>query len=206
MGRAYELLYESLKPRLAGCDLEKRAAWAGLPAPIGGVIHLNFLGRPYRISQGGVEKGDDRPDNINSRSLLIHYLLSEGEAEPTGEFVAMAQLTGMPPSRNQHDNFFAKKVVSVFEDGPRKLAEAARLLNGRPEDCSRPGESHWFFQLLPKIPFKLFYYEADDEYPADIKYFFDRSSIKILEYECLAFLISCFNYELTSAVQSPQVF
>lgn len=206
MGRAYELLYESLKPRLAGCDLENCAARAGLPAPLEGVIHLDFLGRPYRISRKGVEKGDGRPDNINSRSLLIHYLLSEGEAELSGDFVTMAQLTGMVPSRNQHDNFFAKKVVSVFADGPRKLAEAAGLLKGRPEECPRPGEHHWFFQLLPKIPFKLFYYEADEEYPADIKYFFDRSAIKILEYECLAFLIGCFNYELTSAVRSPQVF
>lgn len=59
----------------------------------------------------------------------------------------------------------------------------------------------WHFQALPKVGLKLIHYEADDEYPVDFKYLFDRRAVDFLAYECLAFMIGCFNYELIAAAR-----
>lgn len=201
MARAYELLYEALKPRLAACDLEKSAARRGWPPPLDGLIHCDFLGRRYLISGSGVEPEDGRPVNINIRSLLIHYLLSEGNCVPAGEFVSMSHLTGMVPSQNAHDGFFSKPLRLFF--GPQHCGpiKAAEDLGGVLEKPAKTGEHHWHFQVLPQIAMKLIHYEADDEYPLEFKYLFDRNAVKILEYECLAFLIGCFNHELIAAAR-----
>ena len=200
MAKAYEMLYENLKPRLSACDLAASAMNMGLPVPANGLIHCDFLGRQYLISNSGVEKADDRPDNVNSRSLLVHYLLSEGGVEPTGEFVPMSQLTGMVPSQNAHDNFFAKPLLRALGKNYRGLITATESLGGA-LISSINGEHHWHFQVLPKIAMRFIHYEPDDEYPLEFKYLFGRLAIRILEYECLAFLIGCFNYELIEAIK-----
>ena len=202
MAKAYEALYENLRPRLADCDLRACALRMGLPAPIGGTIHCDFLGRKYLISRQGVEKTDERPENINSRSVLIHYLLSEGEGWPTGEFVPMSKLTGMVAGGKSHDALFAKPLRGFLGENYQGPLPAAEALGGILSASSKKTEYHWYFQLLPKVPMKLVHYVPDDEYPLEFKYLFDRQAVRILEYECLAFLIGCFNYELIAAHRS----
>ena len=196
MGQAYEMIYQELLPRLAHCNLDKRAARMGLAAPVDGVVECGFLGRKYHISQTGVEPADGLPVYTNNLSVLIHYILSEGFGENENIFVPMSQLTGLVPSGHSHDRIFTKPLWTTFSSDYGFMIPAAETIGGVLEPESQPGVHIWHFQVLPKVPLKLIYYEADDEYPVDIKILVDRGSIKFLEYECLAFMIGCFNREL----------
>jgi hypothetical protein len=204
MAKGYEKLYEDLRPRLANIDLEVCARRMGLPPTVDGVIRYEFLGRNYLISNSGISITDNRPENINARSVLIHYLLSSGRYEPSGEFVPMSCLTGMVTSGNAHDRFFAKPLVRGLGKNYRGPLKIPSSLAGTLDSCSSGGKHVWHFQPLPKIALRLIHYEADDEFPLDFIFLFDRNAVNILEYECLGFLLGCFTYELQAAIKSGQ--
>ena len=44
------------------------------------------------------------------------------------------------------------------------------------------------FGVLPRIPSRVAFYEADDEFPANTQIMLDKSALRFLEFECLAFL------------------
>jgi hypothetical protein len=53
-----------------------------------------------------------------------------------------------------------------------------------------------FLFKIDKIPMQVIYYEADDEFPCDIKVKFDGGAGRFIEFETLAFLYESFIHEL----------
>ena len=94
-----------------------------------------------------------------------------------------------------------KPLIREFGDDYEEFQRAARKLGGVLENVSSGGGHGWNFQVLPKILVRLVFYEADDEFPADIQLFFDRSARRFLEFECLAFLTGCFINDLCNAAR-----
>ncbi len=66
------------------------------------------------------------------------------------------------------------------------------------------GKHLWKFNVLPKIPLKIVFYEADDEFPTNIQIMLDKTALQFLEFECLAFMVGCvcsgINYRRRNAV------
>jgi hypothetical protein len=54
-----------------------------------------------------------------------------------------------------------------------------------------PLEHCYSFNVLPKMPVKVKYYEADEEFPPAVKYFWDTTAIRFLKFEPLAVLNGC---------------
>jgi hypothetical protein len=50
------------------------------------------------------------------------------------------------------------------------------------------GKHVWQLRPLPKILSQIVFYDADDEFPADIQIMFDKSAPRFLDFECLAFM------------------
>ena len=57
----------------------------------------------------------------------------------------------------------------------------------------------WVFEALPKIPMMLTFYEADDEFPAEARTFYDLTAPNFLDLECLAVLGLILVLELEAA-------
>ena len=72
-----------------------------------------------------------------------------------------------------------------------KFGEAAVKLGGIEEE-PQVGKHLWRFDVLPKIPLKIVFYEADDEFPFDIQIMLDKTALQFLEFEWLAFMVGCF--------------
>jgi len=70
------------------------------------------------------------------------------------------------------------------------------ILGAEYEGEVRNGEHLWTFYVLPKIPIQVIYYEADDEFPCDIKVKFDGGAGRFFDFETLAFLYGSFIHEL----------
>jgi hypothetical protein len=85
-----------------------------------------------------------------------------------------------------------------------KFGEAAAKLGGIEEEA-QGGKHSWKFDVLPKIPLKLVYYEADEDFPAEIQIMLDTTAIRFLEFECLAFLVGCFVRALIKTAQYGSV-
>jgi hypothetical protein len=160
--------------------------------PDGEDARVFFLGREYLITKGGVRPADECPADANSLSVLIYYVVSEGAAEPAGDFVQLNRLTGMISGRNELTrDFIGAPLIRKFGEDPGKLGEAIESIGGTklPEDS--PGKHAWQLRPLPKILAQIVFYEADDEFPADVQIFYDRTAPSYLEFECLAFMTGC---------------
>jgi hypothetical protein len=202
MNGGYEQIYLGLLPRLGECDLAESAQRLGLPISANGTVIAQFCGREYSIASAGVVPTDGLPVDVNNRSVLAYYILSKGRGQPEESFVPLARLSGTLDGQKIHDkNLFVRPLLHAFGDDYKKFEAAARKLDGVPEGPAADAGQRWRFAVLPRIPLRLIFYPADEEFPADIQLLFDRSAPKFLEFECLAFLSGCFVKALLSAAR-----
>jgi len=192
MTSSYDVIYEALLPKLAECNLVESAARFGLNIDAKGQIAINFLKRDYLISNTGVTPVDGKPVNINNRSILIHYVLSQGAGEPVYSFKPLIRMTTVFSSGDTGKaSMMDAPLIKSFGNDVNTLAETIMKLGGKPESSQEPYSQCWIMDVLPKIPVKIIFREADEDFPVEIQTQFDVTAPEILEFECLAFLCGC---------------
>ena len=190
MKSGYDSIYLGLIPKLSECDFQESADRLGLECVEGGV-QVNFLKREYRITPDGVEPLDGHPVNVNNRSVLLYYLLSKGTGNPENSYILFESIPRVISGLDLQNRLMSTPLERKFGSDYIKFSEAAVKLDGIEED-SQSGKHSWKFDVLPKIPLKVVFYEADNEFPANIQIMLDKTSLKFLEFECLAFMVGCF--------------
>jgi hypothetical protein len=185
----YDSIYLGLVAKLPGCDLQEAAHRLGLDYVEGGV-HGRFLNREYRITLDGVQPLDGQPVEVNTRSVLLYYLLSKGQGEPEDSYVPFEAIPRISGGLNLQSRLMSAPLERYFASSYSKFREAATRLGGLEEEA-QAGKHLWRFRILPKIPLKLALYEADDEFPVSIQIMLDKTAVQFLEFECLAFMVGC---------------
>jgi hypothetical protein len=190
MKGGYDSIYLGLITKLSECDFQDSAERLGLEYVDGGV-RVNFLKREYHITLDGVEPLDGQPVNVNNRSVLLYYLLSKGYGEPENTYILFESIPRMLSGLSGQNQLTNSPLERYFGNDYTKFSEAAVKLGGTEEE-SQAGKHLWKFHILPKIPLKTVFYDADDEFPVSIKIMLDETSLHFLEFECLAFMVGCF--------------
>ena len=185
----YDSIYRGLVARLPGCDLREAADRLGLDY-VEGSVRVGFLGRRYRITPDGVQCDDGRPADVNTLSVLPYYLLSEGRGDPEGSYALVEAIPRMVGALGAQTRLMSNPLERHFADSYGAFSEAAARLGGI-EGESRAGTHLWQFTVLPKIPVKLVFDEADDDFPVSVQIMLDRTAVQFLEFECLAFMVGC---------------
>ena len=199
----YESICCGLIARLSGCDVQEAADRLGLEYVDGG-IRVRFLGREYRIAADGVEPVDGHRVDVNTRSALLYYLLSKGQGDPEGAYVLFEAIPRMISGLSAQNRLMNAPLERQFGNDYAKFSDAARRLGGR-EGESGVGKHLWGFNVLPKIPLRIVFYEADEEFPASIQIMLDRTALRFLEFECLAFMVGLFVRALIKTAQYGDV-
>ncbi|GHV54816.1 hypothetical protein FACS1894216_15600 [Synergistales bacterium] len=188
MATGYENIYASLLPRLSERDIAESAARLGLDMTEQGA-RVIFLRREYIISGKGVEPTDGEPTDVNNRSVLTHYILSDSAGDPSDEFVQLGRLVGsLDGQYNQSDEASIGIMVKEFGTDNEKLDAAVARLGGSKLPVSGKGKHVWALKPLPKIPMRIVKYDADDEFPVDIQLLFDKTAPRYLNTETLGYL------------------
>jgi hypothetical protein len=190
MNGGYDSIYLGLIARLSECDFQESAERLGLEYIDEG-IQVCFLKREYRITLDGVEALDSQPVSANNGSVLIYYLLSNGRGDPENSYVLFESIPRMISGLGFQNRMMSRHLERKFGNDYVQFSEAAVKLGGIEEE-SRMGKHLWKFAVLPKIPLKIVYYEADDEFPTNIQIMLDKTALQFLEFECLAFMVGCF--------------
>jgi hypothetical protein len=190
VGEGHESIFRELITKLSGCDFQEAADRLGLEYVDGG-IQVCFLKREYRITLDGVETLDGQPVNVNNRSVLLYYLLSKGQGDPENSYVLFESIARMISGLNAQTRLMNTPLERYLGNDYVKFSEAAVKLGGIEEEPNG-GKRLWRFEVLPKIPLKIIFYEADDEFPVDIQMMLDKTALQFLEFECLAFMVGCF--------------
>lgn len=186
----YESIYQWVTEKLPGFDLAGNAGPLGLNDNGDGSVTVNFFNRPYIVEASGVRPADGGPAGINHLSLAAHYAMSSGRGEPSLEFVPLGLLSGAVSGSwsSYGREAVTAPLVRRFGDDLAGLESAIARLGGRPEGRSPSGGWSWLLFPVPKVPLRLIYHEADDEFEAEFRILYDRRGKDFMEFEALAFM------------------
>jgi hypothetical protein len=203
VNRGYDSIYLGLISKLSCLDFQESAVRLGLEYVDGGV-RAYFLKREYQITTDGVEPLDGQPVNVNNRSVLLYYVLSKGQGEPENSYIPFESIPRIIGGLHAQSRLMNAPLERYFGSDYVRFSEAARKLGGFEEE-SQVGKHLWRFDVLPKIPLKLVFYDADDDFPAEIQIMLDKTATQFMEFECLAFMVGCFVRALIKTAQYGDV-
>ena len=183
---AYHKIYEGLLPQLKQCPITSKAPSLGLTVEGAGAL-AHFLRCDFLITPDGILQLSGSACDINSKNVLIYYILSNGTGELSGKFLPLSSLTGIPRQSGTGE-LFNKPLLNKFAKSYALFSKAAEHLNCSYLGLSSVGAHLWFLAVLPKIHLQILYFEADEEFPCDIQFLFDTHCLNFLDFECLAFL------------------
>ena len=175
---------------LTKLDIAAQAKAMGLALDDSGQAVADFLGRRYLLSNSGISAENGQPATVDAKSVLAHYLASSGSGELNHEFVPIGRLTGINVATGSPSENLSKPLSDLFGDRYDLFAQAAPKVGGRALGLSSSGAQAWEFGL-PKVPVRIEFFEADDEFGAEIRVLFDSSANRFVSYECLELLTMC---------------
>lgn len=189
----YRKIYQDLVRDLAKANIASAAANLGLHLNDWGEAEVPFLGTKYWVSQKGVRRSDGERILESIGSVLAHYVLKGIRSETAGRFVTFSELAGPVFKEGSYSRDALEfPLIKRFRGRVPELLAAAASLGGRVGGESGLGSVSLIFELLPKIPVQLIFYDQDDEFPPRVTLLIDRNATQFLEFEFLAVLVTLF--------------
>jgi len=153
----------------------------------GRLFVVPFFGERYTVSypQGSVSREDGSSAGAREALIVLHYLVQADGARVQGRWVAYRDL----PGARYHEPAFVAEVERPLSMGLAGRLEALRAWAaevGRPVDV--PGDVAVAWDVLPRVPLLLVFNEADEEFPASARVFFDATAPNYLPTEDLSVL------------------
>ena len=156
-------------------------------------IYIDFMRREYRIHRktGVVEWSEDRfatsTEADYNESMTIYDILcySKDDCSLSGNYCPVNMLKGTVKSSSVGSDLFQKS-ADAFNGKLEKL-EAACGIFGEKVDLSGDVAAKLYpFTFLPVI---LQYWEADEEFPANLKFMFNENILDYMHFETIFFMM-----------------
>ncbi|MDR1314407.1 MAG: DUF3786 domain-containing protein [Deltaproteobacteria bacterium] len=174
-------------------DVPAQAAAMGLELDeTGKMAKAHFLGRDYLIGNSGVTDPSGQNVTVDTQSVLAHYLSSKGRGDVSQEFVPIGRLTGIASGASSgtspSDQIF-KPLSDKFGADYEAFKKAALELGAKHVGLSQAGAQSFLFDGLPKLPVRAEFFEADEEFDAEIRILFSSNATVFVMYEILELTI-----------------
>ena len=186
---------DSYREQIGALDLEKRADI------LGGVIEddalkLTLFQTPYLISKAGVFGADGEKAPFDVTILLSKYLLMCPDAMPQkGGWVHYRELKNTGPLTAYWHNHVERDLIEAFTGKVQVLEASTEALLAEPAP-DPAGDIDTVIEALPRIPLRLVFNDADDEFPASCTALLDRTVEAFIDGESLAVLGAIFTQRL----------
>lgn len=138
-------------------------------------IYIRFINKEVAVN---CDTGDVTPEppGILEHILILKYLLeAKGMEAPTpeDEYIAFRQL----PCGSHHQNAFNAEVIKpLAETFGHDLPRFAQVAQGLGGIKSSGGDMAYTIYYFPKISLRIIIWEADEEFPAQSAFLFDKRS------------------------------
>ena len=158
-------------------------------------IYLEFFSQRLKIDRKSAGISAAEPGlpmafpltRTTNESMVLFDLLTRRPAQAVGSWASISMLGGI--IGQGHDRTLRNEPqAAVFAGNCEKLAAACEALGGRRESKADVGFAIPVFKDF-KILFQ--FWDADDEFPASIKYLFDANALQLMHYETLWYLMHC---------------
>ena len=182
-------------------ELAAQAQVMGLAASAEGQFIAKFFNRDYLISPQGITASDGEITGPLHQGLLASYFLSKGRAQLQGEYLPINRLTGISGmGDNSPNDKIIAPLATHFGNKYTAFTEAATKIGGQHQGLSQSGGESWLFPDLAFLPVQIIFFEADEEFEAEVKVLFDASAPIFVAYEILELMEMILVGELLNAV------
>ena len=148
----------------------------------GGIIKLKMMNKEYEVSNEGLFENDNYCQHSWSKIIIYDYVRRKGNIPLTGDWVSLGHF----PDAASHSKAFQKnaedKISEKFNSDISRLVSRCNELEGVETSGKLKADYVCGFNLLPRVPLYLCFWEADDEYSASCKLYVDRSAEGIYRY------------------------
>ncbi len=156
-------------------------------------LYIEFLGHDYRINRrtGIVEWSDDNfltcteADFNESMTLYDLFCCSKDELHLSGKYCSVYMLKGTVQSSGPGGNMF-QQAANEFTGKTQELQQAC-LHFGQTSPIK--GDAAAILYPFTFFPVILQYWDADDEFPANLKFMFDENAQDYMHFETLFYLM-----------------
>lgn len=154
----------------------------------GAYLYVDFAGRRHRIGRetGRVEFQEDGWQHADyNASMTLFDVLSRAESAPrrAGRFTPLSALPGQVRSASAGGDLFAPQ-ARAFAGRCKALQAACARLGGTPMPV---GDAAYRLPLFPFLPVVLQFWDADEEFPAQLKLMWDEHILDFMHYETTFF-------------------
>jgi len=198
----YGLALKIARDELAHTDIAGQCHRSGAQYfPDQKAVTVEFVNQPYQISlPGGEVTMAGREPPVAEKILVLHYFLQAKDVPLTNDLISFKEL---PEGSGYYPTFYAraiKPLVKQFGREPRRLAEVAAILGGRPASY---GDVSVTIDGFRKVPVTLVLWRGDDEFPPEGNILLDSSISHYLPAEDIIFLCQTITWRLVKASGEP---
>ena len=149
-------------------------------------IYVTLLGEKYRIerSSGCVLCGDGLADPREALIVLDMVCNNVGAPVMTGTWCSMAETSGASNSPGTSALFDEK--IATFTGRTEELRAACEAIGGR---AVAGGEVSFEIEVFEGFRTWLQFWDADDEFPAQLTFLWDKSTRLYLHFETLWYIM-----------------
>ncbi len=195
MENNYKRVSKELEEEVKRVDLKEAAAAIGGNYENkngGGVIRLKMINKDYEVRNEGLFENGSYCQHSWSKIIIYDYVRRKGKIPLTGDWVSLGHF----PDAASHSKAFQKnaedKISDKFNSDLRGLVSRCNELEGIKTSGKLKADYVCGFNLLPRVPMYLCFWEADEEYSASCKLYVDRSAEAYIDIEYLAYLLEWF--------------
>ena len=168
-------------------------------------LYIAFLKQVYRIDRrtGTVTYGaigKEKPAGYNEVMSIYDMLSYSGDRPVTlsGQWESMGNLSGIKGGTHKEGSVL-NGVADFFAGKTTELAEACMELGGVPE---KKGDVGYILPVFDFFPVYFQFWDAYEEFPAQISFFLDKNARQFVHYETIWFMLSFVTEKLKDKVSS----
>ena len=165
-------------------------------------LYMTFFGKRYSIDRETAEvlRTEDGSEAGFSEVLTIYDMLchSKEGARISGEWKTLATLSPHSNFGASGRDLFGRTLVKISGKS-EELHAACQKLGGRPVTTADVG---YEFDAFDSMPIIFQFWDADDEFPANIVFLFDANTLDFIHFETAWYIAGHVLGEIVNIVES----
>lgn len=164
-------------------------------------LYLTMFSTPYRLSRhtGSLERFKGTWEDANTfgevMTLLDILCDSKDNRYLTGKWMSTQMFGKYFHSGLLEPEFDA--LADGFDKKPGALEKACKALGGHP---IQGGDEAWAVEVMDGLEIGIFFWASDEEFPAQIRYFWDENALMYLKYETMHYTLGHLRSLLKQAI------
>lgn len=164
---------------------------------------LNFLNEPYKIYKktGAVMHVGDNEEEACTKPhtvlAILDMLCSAKPFELSGEWCRIAYFSPYVDMGSKGEAALMATCGTHFQNNPQLLLDACKQLGGTAYAVNKSADISYKINLFDFFPVIVQFWEADDEFPAQINTLWDKNTLDYLLFETIFYALTCLFERLT---------